>query len=206
MNSARAGIQITLIWPNFSSKRRRARQWLAHPSRRFAKETALSVPGPQHARNRGPRHARNRGPRTARFWLAGAIERVGVVGRAGVEEPKGVPVLDVIGEEPAKIDSAVPMHPATLYTVCLAHLVKPLLTSKKPPNSFRFLCVHGLYVHICIPKNILFARYSPLSRSIFASRRLPHSSSAWVGLALQRPIPHAEVRHVARDEILPRAC
>jgi len=66
--------------------------------------------------------------------------------------------VDVIGEEPAKTKSKAQMHPQP----SLAHLVKPLLTSQKSPNPFRFLSLHGLYVHICIPKNILFAHYSPL--------------------------------------------
>ena len=44
----------------------------------------------------------------------------------------------------------------------ISHLVKPLLTSQKSPNLFRLLSLHALYVHIGIPKNILFAHYSPL--------------------------------------------
>jgi len=43
----------------------------------------------------------------------------------------------------------------------LAHLVKPPLAFQKSPNPFRFLSLHGLYVHIRIPKFILFAHYSP---------------------------------------------
>ena len=66
-------------------------------------------------------------------------------------------VMNGIGEEPAKAYSKAPIHPKP----SLPHRVKPLLTLRKSPNCFRLLGLHGLYVHICIPKFILFAHCSP---------------------------------------------
>ncbi len=45
----------------------------------------------------------------------------------------------------------------------ISHLVKPGLTSQKSSSSFRLLPLHRLYVHICLPNNILFAAYSLLA-------------------------------------------
>jgi hypothetical protein len=80
---------------------------------------------------------------------------------AGVEAQKGASVVDVIGEEPAKTKSKAQVRPQP----SLAHPVKPLFASEKSPNPFRFLSLHGLYVHFSSPKNILFARYSPICSS-----------------------------------------
>lgn len=49
-----------------------------------------------------------------------------------------------------------------LVQTSLARLVKPRLASRKSPNPCRLLSLHSLYVHMCIPINILFAHYSPL--------------------------------------------
>jgi hypothetical protein len=49
-------------------------------------------------------------------------------------------------------------HPRRRY---ISHVVKPGLSSQKSPNPFPLLSLHGLYVHICVPNNILFAHRSP---------------------------------------------
>jgi Domain of unknown function (DUF4062) len=43
----------------------------------------------------------------------------------------------------------------------ISHLVKPLLPPRNPRTRFRFLSIRRLYVHCCIPNNILFAHCSP---------------------------------------------
>jgi len=87
--------------------------------------------------------ASNRGPQTAHLWLAGVI---GALTSAHGDLPCGIP-------RQARFWFA---------GVYISHLVKPHLASQKSPNPFRLLSLHTLYVQIGIPKNILFANYSPL--------------------------------------------
>lgn len=82
-------------------------------------------------RNRRLRPSENRGPQPARF------------SPAGVEEPKNPPQSPHAGR------------------VLIYHMLSsPLLPSANPRTRSSLLSVHRLYVHICIPINILFANHS----------------------------------------------
>jgi len=82
------------------------------------------------------------------------------------EWPHKLSCSETGGFRPSAAPATATLHPgspASPILACwgwVAHLVKPLLTSEKSPNPFRFKCLPMLYVHIRIPRIIFFAHYS----------------------------------------------